>query len=403
MSEKKSKSKYLLYSAINFFVPLILLLLVLELSARIVYFQQKSEYKLGVFYGIEKIRNKITDLSISKVNDIKSKEDIKMKKVVEDMGFTDIIKKRGFKYVKYNLVLRLYSEEGTDLLKEYEKQYEDSFKALVNEAHKIHSKLIVLYPPMYSKYTDDLNIKDFEKFSKNRREVNRKFYNELTRKYNVDYLDLTEEITKYPDNWVTLLPEDIHLSRFGNQVVEKEIAAYIDKFYDTYRSDVTFQNRPEILGYYRPNLNETYEIIPDMPFHFRTNKQGLRIDYDLTSPKKQQRILILGDSYTYGPHLASRDAYPNLLDRRYKDKEIINAGVGGFSITGEASLLLEKAKYMEPDIIILQVLDNDLEGFFFIVKDEFNELQNLTLSPLERDYMKKVRDSLTEGVRGQLY
>jgi len=394
MIKKRSNLKYILYSAINFIVPLILLLLILELSARIVYFQQKSEYKLGLFYGIEKIRNKINNLTISKINEAKLKEDSKIKSIIEEMGFADIIKKRGLKYVKYNLVLRLYSTEGEDLLKEYQRQYEDSFKTLFDEANKMHSRLIVLYLPMYSQYSDNLNINDLEKLSKDRREINRNFYNELTKKYSIDYLDLTEEITKYPDGWVTLLPEDIHLSRLGNQIVEKDLAAYIDKYYNTYRSDVTFQQRPDILGHYKPNLNDTYEIIPDVPFHFRTNKQGLRMDYNLAFPKKQQRILVLGDSYTYGPHLPSRDAYPNLLDRRYQDKEVINAGVGGASITGEASLFLERAKYVEPDIIILQVLDNDLEGFFFLVRDEFKEIQGINLSPLEKEYIKKVRDVL---------
>ncbi len=72
----------------------------MELSARIVYFQQKSEYKLGLFYGIEKIRNKINNLTISKINEAKLKEDSKIKSIIEEMGFADIIKKRGLKACK---------------------------------------------------------------------------------------------------------------------------------------------------------------------------------------------------------------------------------------------------------------------------------------------------------------
>jgi len=99
-----------------------------------------------------------------------------------------------------------------------------------------------------------------------------------------------------------------------------------------------------------------------MPYQVKTNSQGLRMNYDLKFPKLKQRILILGDSYTFGVFHANHDTYPALLGKKMDESEVINAGVSGYTITDELSLYKERAKYIESDIIILQVLDNDIYG-----------------------------------------
>jgi lysophospholipase L1-like esterase len=121
-----------------------------------------------------------------------------------------------------------------------------------------------------------------------------------------------------------------------------------------------------------------------MPYQVITNIQGLRMEYDLTFPKQKQRILILGDSFTFGPYLSNHHCYPNLLDKKYSDKEIINAGKAGYTVTDEVSLFMERAKYVEPDITVLQVLENDIEELFYFLKNQYNR-KGRTFKPSQEE------------------
>jgi lysophospholipase L1-like esterase len=270
----------------------------------------------------------------------------------------------------------LYSDMGKDMLIELKINYEKYFKELVLQSGLIKSKLIVLYIP--SIFNGDLfHIRD----------DNRKFFLSLCNKYDVDFLDVTETFMKYPAEIVTLLPENAHLSRYGNQILAEEISKYISK-YDNYFSKHKLLNRPKLLGDLKPNDNSIWIIEQNMPYIVITNAQGLRSENNVTFPKNKQRILNLGDSLTFGPYLANHDTYPELLNKKYNNKEFFNGGVAGYTIAQESELFTERAKYIEPDITILEVLDNDITGLFsfgmnvydrhrIIHKPSFNEIQLL--------------------------
>ena len=129
-----------------------------------------------------------------------------------------------------------------------------------------------------------------------------------------------------------------------------------------------------------------------MPYRVVVNSQGLRMDRDLQFPKKKPHILCLGDSVTFGPYLPNHDTYPGLLQQKYPDKEVINAGICSYTIVDEVSLLKQRAKYCEPDIIILQVLDNDLSDFFYFKRQIFaRDRQDYKPTPQEKEYFTRLR------------
>lgn len=82
-------------------------------------------------------------------------------------------------------------------------------------------------------------------------------------------------------------------------------------------------------------------------------------------PKQRQRVLLLGDSFTFGLNTHDVDTWATFLAERLPRHEIVNAGVPGYTIVQEAALFAERAKYVEPEVVVLQVLFNDLYGFFF--------------------------------------
>jgi len=125
-----------------------------------------------------------------------------------------------------------------------------------------------------------------------------------------------------------------------------------------------------------------------MPYFVDTNAQGLRLSYELQFPKTRLRLLALGDSFTFGPFLGNGDTYPGQLVRLRPDWEVVNAGVCGYTVTDELSLFEERAQFAEPDVVILQVLDNDLCDLLFFRRNEFDRHHRLHRpSPAEAAFL----------------
>ncbi len=353
----KIKLKAFLKKLVFALIPLFLILLLAEIGARSFYYERTGKNKgaLAIIAVAKEARFKVLSKMASQ--------------------FVAGLPKEA------NVVQALYSEQGKQLLDEFKAKYEENFQKLSQETFAIGAKLIVLYLPSDGYENSELLV-----YSKQ----NREFFQALAKKYNADYLDLTDIFFQYPVDFITLLPENDHLSRLGNQIVVQELGGALEK-YNNQKSDFHFSKRPKILGDLSPNDNTVWGYGPTMPYRVVTNKQGFRMDYDLNFPKQKQRILVLGDSFTFGPYLNNHDTYPVLLNKKYPDKEVINAGIASYTIEDEAFLFLERAKFAEPDIVILQVLDNDITGFFASSRNKFNRKKiNVMPSKVEIEFLNQL-------------
>lgn len=98
-----------------------------------------------------------------------------------------------------------------------------------------------------------------------------------------------------------------------------------------------------------------------------TNNLGLRDDHDITyeKPKDKKRILIIGDSFTYGWGVETTEAYPHalehILEKLNPNYEVIKAGFPAFNTDDEYVWLKDEGIKFKPDIIIYQFYGgNDL-------------------------------------------
>ena len=105
---------------------------------------------------------------------------------------------------------------------------------------------------------------------------------------------------------------------------------------------------------------------------FRINSLGFRgPEIALTKPEGTFRVLVLGDSIIMGSGLSEQDTFPALLQQELADRfpgrrfEVINAGVSGYGLPEEYTVLKEDGLRLEPDLVVLGFCLNDVPGTVF--------------------------------------
>ena len=101
-------------------------------------------------------------------------------------------------------------------------------------------------------------------------------------------------------------------------------------------------------------------------FPYRTNAHGLR---DRDRPAKApgtKRVLVIGDSYTWGYAVAEEEAYPQVAERLLAqrgraDIEVINGGIPDYNSRQERQLLAQLMRIYDPDAVFLAYVVNDAE------------------------------------------
>lgn len=346
-------AKKLKYSSIIF----LLFLLILETGLRVAYFQVKADSPLAI------------------ITAVRTAEDYYVRKLANLL--------KGKQNLPPNIYDSLWTAKGARVLKKFSEAYEKDFSRLVKETEAVGSKLIVLYIPSGKSWEENRAL-----------EYCRDFFQALARSYGVDFCDVTDDFLRYPIEAVTFIPLDGHMSRFGNKLVAQRLADFILK-YDSYRSGYKFTERPKMFGDLIPNDNDIVVWRPSvLPFRITTNSQGLRSSRDVVFPKQKQRVLLLGDSNTFGVYLDNYHTYSEILNRKFEDKEFFNAARCGYTISDELTLFVERARYIEPDITVLQVLDNDLYGLFYFNLNSYSRNErNFEPSEIEREFIEELRQS----------
>lgn len=118
----------------------------------------------------------------------------------------------------------------------------------------------------------------------------------------------------------------------------------------------------------RPNLRN--EIVFGNKV-LNTNSTGLRgtRDYSPGRHPDKLRIVVLGDSFTFGDDVSDDETYCHFLEERLPDTEVINMGVHGYGHDQMLILLEEQGVRYRPDIVILGFLYGDAERNLMLFRD----------------------------------
>ena len=139
----------------------------------------------------------------------------------------------------------------------------------------------------------------------------------------------------------------------------------------------TFDPRNGTPGLFMPDPARRMRLSPNytgwfagVPVH--TNSVGLRDDreYALAKAPKTFRILVLGDSVTFGHGSVAEHTYPRLLEgllrdwRPDVDWQVWNAAVPGYNTSQELAQLLELGPIARPDLVVVGFYENDVVDNF---------------------------------------
>jgi lysophospholipase L1-like esterase len=99
---------------------------------------------------------------------------------------------------------------------------------------------------------------------------------------------------------------------------------------------------------------------------FSTNSRGLREDESLgyAKPAGEQRVLVVGDSFTLGYTVDRPDTITQLLEKELASQgrsvQVINGGTEGYSTDQEVLWLAREGAKYSPDVVVLQMYENDV-------------------------------------------
>ena len=253
---------------------------------------------------------------------------------------------------EYKCFNQAYENKNPYILNTLYAKYEKGFKEFLDISKE--SKLILLYLPSDKK---DLHIN---------------FFKEIANKYSVEFLNLSPDLRKnYAYDVWSLHPENDHLSRFGNKIIANKILSKAAEIFNkvkkhTIEKDVDFSRINSSLVANKSNI---WDILPSMPYRVFTNKNGFRNRENII--KDAKHIIVYGDSFTFGPYLPNHDTY-TALSNKYSKKlfpelnlQFLNAGIAGTTIFHQIETLKSTIK-LQPELIFLQVLDNDIAGTFYL-------------------------------------
>lgn len=153
----------------------------------------------------------------------------------------------------------------------------------------------------------------------------------------------------------------------------------------------------EFTYFYEPRENLTIETHEDwLPYvsTYTINSDSLNERFEYEEQKKEGvfRIITLGDSFTYGSYVNTKDNWTEVLEDSLNSKkkcpqirkfEVINLGVGGYDAAYEVERYKLRGTKYQPDLIIMLIVD-------FMRITEYRMEHTKTYSPTQiAEFQKK--------------
>ena len=136
---------------------------------------------------------------------------------------------------------------------------------------------------------------------------------------------------------------------------------------ETWQTSYLHRPDPDLIFSARPNARSSWrseEFVEEVS----TNSFGLR-GPEPQARDARPRIVVLGDSMTFGHGVAGEETYAVRLAERFAEEgdavEVINAGVRGYSTDQSFALYTKRLRALRPDLVVFGHYHNDVEENLF--------------------------------------
>ena len=127
---------------------------------------------------------------------------------------------------------------------------------------------------------------------------------------------------------------------------------------------VTSEEFAAVPGIFAPGQRMVVQQVTGLPHVVTINTLGYRgADFPLRKPAGEARVVLVGDSFTFGEHVNDDDTLPRRLETELgtlcAGVRVINAGVGGTTISDHRHVA-ERSLALDPDLMVLVFYENDV-------------------------------------------
>jgi lysophospholipase L1-like esterase len=150
---------------------------------------------------------------------------------------------------------------------------------------------------------------------------------------------------------------------------------------------MNYSEKDNMSSILKKNVSGKSDILGGITYHIKSNNKGLRDEnFDKKPPEDTYRVLIVGDSLTFGWGLNKSERYTEVLEKRLNRNrrqkyQVINAGIPGWGLKDYYSFLRNRGQKYKPDIIIVGLIGND-----FISNSMHNKLEKEARREMEEKY-----------------
>ncbi|OGM33335.1 hypothetical protein A3D01_00390 [Candidatus Woesebacteria bacterium RIFCSPHIGHO2_02_FULL_39_13] len=151
--------------------------------------------------------------------------------------------------------------------------------------------------------------------------------------------------------------------------------------------------------FYQPPSNYTERvkntwIADEVIYTYNSDTLNERYDYQIQKPPKSFRIVTLGDSFTFGLYVNTKDNYPEKLEDKLNsvcnnnpNVEVINLGMQGYDIEYSVERYKKRGVKYQPDLVIWFINSWNYLKINELVRERINTLYDEVREKGELDEM----------------
>ena len=128
------------------------------------------------------------------------------------------------------------------------------------------------------------------------------------------------------------------------------------------------------------------------------NRYGFRErDFETPKPPGTYRVMVLGDSFTWGTGLSVNERYTAVAEKLLNSTpsrwnfEVLNFGVPGYATTQERDLLRDHISVVDPNLVVVGFCFNDPQPNFFVGRTRLRASEMGVYVAHVQEYLRKAR------------